>query len=101
MFRYAALMSARVHSLNTGAHELIDYLMVIALALLLVVLSLPTILQLAGFLRADREARHSAVPANNRERQEIADVPSSSRFSPVRSQSGPADRAAVETQLAH
>jgi hypothetical protein len=64
-------MAPTVHSFNTGAHDLIDYLMVFALFLLLVVLSLPTIIHLSAILKEDgspKEARplFSSVPATSR-----------------------------------
>src|SRR5579863_10207675 len=81
--------------LNSGANDLIDYLMVIALFLLLVVLSLPTIVQLTGFLTSDR-----AMPNPKSADPLVGDAPSYSRLSPVRSPAGPVDRGVAETQLA-
>jgi len=75
--------------------------MVIALLLLLVVLSLPTIMQLNALLGANRATPHRALPAKSSRPQHNFQAPSSSRLSLVRSQAGPAERTVVETQLAH
>jgi hypothetical protein len=79
---------------------LIDYLMVIALFLLLVVLSLPTIVQLTGFLRSDRAMPNRAAQPPKSAESQVGEAPSYSRLSPVRSPVGPADRGVAETQLA-
>jgi hypothetical protein len=46
-------MSGTLHSVDTGAHNVIDYLIIFALLVLLIVLSMPTIMQLATLLRED------------------------------------------------
>jgi hypothetical protein len=75
-------MSSTVHSLVTGAHDLVDYLMVFALFLVLVVLSLPTIIHLSAILKADgSSSRRVPQPTNARPR--FANVASSSRLTPI------------------
>jgi hypothetical protein len=64
--------------LKTGAHALIDYLMVFALFLLLVVLSLPTIIHLSAILKEDAA---TTLPKNTR--PVFANVRSSSRLTPT------------------
>jgi hypothetical protein len=80
---------------------LVDYFMVIALFLLLVVLSLPTIVQLTGFFRSDQEMPHPAAAPPESTGHQITDVRSSSRLSTTRSPAVPSDRRVAETQLAH
>jgi hypothetical protein len=75
--------------------------MVIALFLLLVVLSLPTIVQLTGFFRSGRAIPHHAAMQPKSTERQIADAPSYSRLSPARSSAVPSDRRVAETQLAH
>jgi hypothetical protein len=71
-------MPATVHSLNTGAHDLIDYLMVFALFLLLVVLSLPTIIHLSAILKEDGSAQ-----SPKEARPLFSSVPATSRLTPI------------------
>jgi hypothetical protein len=75
-------MSPTVHSLNTGAHDLIDYLMVFALFLLLVVLSLPTIIHLSAILKEDGSRSRHAQQTEDAPPL-FANVPSSSRLTPI------------------
>jgi hypothetical protein len=82
--RYAALTSATIHSLNTGAHNVIDYLMIFALFLLLVGLAMPTIIHLSTLLREDE-----STPKSKSARPLFASTPQSSRLA------GSADRALV------
>src|ERR1022692_3133441 len=77
-----------------GARDLIDYLMVLALLLLLVVLSLPTIMHLSTIFREDRSTSGQLREPNNA-RPRFAGVPSSSRLTPIRVHTGAADRALV------
>jgi hypothetical protein len=73
---------------------LIDYLMISALFLLLVVLSLPTIMHLSTILKEDRStSRHAPEPKNARPR--FAGVPASARLTPIRVQAGSADQALI------
>jgi len=78
--RYASLTSATVHSLNTGAHDLIDYLLIFALFLLLVVFSLPTIIHLSAILKQDGARPTSQA---NDASPLFANVPSSSPLTPI------------------
>jgi hypothetical protein len=75
-------MSSTLHSLVTGAHDLVDYLMVFALFLLLVVLSLPTIIHISAILKADGSPP-PRVPQSTNARPLFANVPSSSRLTPI------------------
>jgi hypothetical protein len=75
-------MPAKVHSLITGAHDLIDYLMVFALFLLLVVLSLPTIIHLSAILKEDG-SKSRRVPQPNDANPLFGSVPSSSPLTPI------------------
>jgi hypothetical protein len=68
--------------LNTGAHDVIDYLMVFALFLLLVVLSLPTIIHLSAVLKEDRSTTRRAQQTNDAHPL-FASVPSPSRLTPT------------------
>jgi hypothetical protein len=74
-------MPSTVHSLVTGAHDVVDYLMVFALFLLLVVLSLPTIIHLSAILKADGSPPRRVQTANARPL--FANVASSSRLTPI------------------
>ena len=87
---YAALMSARLHFLNTGGHDLTDYLMVSALFLLVLGLSMPTIMQLIALLRADVAVSPKPQP-ENRPESSFARVTPSPRLTSVRIQARPAD----------
>ena len=79
---------------TNGAYDLIDYLMVLALFLLLVVVSLPTIVHLSAILREDRSTSlHPPEPMTVRPR--FASVPASSRPTPIRVHTASADRALV------
>lgn len=60
---------------------MVDYLMVFALFLLLVVLSLPTIIHLSAILRADGSPPQRVQTTNARPL--FANVPSSSRLTPT------------------
>jgi heme exporter protein D len=66
----------------------IDYLTVFTLLLLLVVLSLPTLKQLAAILRADAREPGRAATAKNAESQ-IGYVSSSSQLIPARHEGSP------------
>jgi hypothetical protein len=87
-------MPAPVHSLNTGEHDVTEYLMVSALILLVVCLSLPTIMQLATLLRADITVSRRPQPVNGVDTS-FTRLASSARLTPVRVQAGSADRAVV------
>jgi hypothetical protein len=80
--------------MNTGAHDVIDYLILFALFLLLLVLSLPTILQLSAIMKEDGPAS-AREPRPKSARPRFTTVPPSSRLTPIRVQTGPADRALV------
>jgi hypothetical protein len=73
---------------------LIDYLMVLALFLLLVLLSLPTIMHLSAILKQDRSMSGSAPEPRNG-RPLFASVPASARLAPIGVQTGSADHALV------
>ena len=75
-------MSPTVHSLNNGANDLIDYLMVFTLFLLLVVLSLPTIIHLSAILKEDG-SRSRRAPQTEGASPLFTNVPSSSRLTPI------------------
>ncbi len=53
---------------TNGAHDLIDYLMVLALSLLLAVLALPTIMHLSAIFRDDGSISRHPQAANARPR---------------------------------
>jgi hypothetical protein len=61
---------------------LVDYLMVFALFLLLVVLSLPTIIHLSAILKADGSPPRRGLQTADA-RPLFANVPSSSRLTPI------------------
>jgi hypothetical protein len=86
-------MLSPVHFLNTGEHDLTDYLMVSALFLLVVCLALPTIMQLAALLRSDVTASRRSLPANGADLS--FRLASASRLASIRVQAHPRDRAVV------
>lgn len=79
---------------------MIDYLMVFVLVVLLVVLSLPTMMQLAGIL-GDSGAESRRAPLLKTTDAQAPYVPSALRMTSARVQPGTGDRAVAEPRLAH
>ena len=79
---------------------MIDYLMVFGLLVLLVVLSLPTTIQLAGIL-GDSGAKSRRASFLKTTDTHASHVPSALRMTSTRVQPATGDRAVAEPRLAH